>query len=117
MMLLQTHPFPVLRAKEIIKWEDSEQYQNILKGDYARESAGEAPAGAGTPVGPVSKVCPNCKKLADVSATTCVYCGTSLSTAHLVCSNCHIRVFPNWQTCPGCGSQLKTTSEEEAVPA
>jgi Zn-dependent protease with chaperone function len=116
-MLAQTHPFPVLRAKEIIKWSGGEQYQNILNGDYARESAGAPAAAEAKPVGPVSKVCPNCKKLSTLSAVTCVHCGTGLGTAHRVCTNCHIRVFPNWQTCPGCGAQLNTTAEEEAVPA
>jgi Zn-dependent protease with chaperone function len=117
MMLVQTHPFPVLRAKEIIKWSGSEQYENILAGNYAQEANGSNGAKAAEHTGPVSKVCPNCKKLSAVSATHCLSCGSSLSGGHQVCSNCHIRVFANWQTCPGCGAELRATPAEEAAAA
>lgn len=117
MLLLQTHPFPVIRAKEIIKWSETEQYRNILEGNYPRHVNGASAATAAAPEGPVSKVCPNCKKLAGVSATHCLHCGTDLASAHRVCSNCHIRVFATWQKCPGCGAQLATSSSEEAVAA
>ncbi|HXV43233.1 MAG TPA: M48 family metallopeptidase, partial [Anaerolineae bacterium] len=63
MLLLQTHPFPIVRAKEIINWADSEQYQNILAGNYAQESA--SPALLLTE--PMAKVCPNCEQMANAS--------------------------------------------------
>jgi Zn-dependent protease with chaperone function len=110
LMLLQTHPFPVVRAKEIMKWGDSEHYQNILKGDYVRGAG--SPALLLKPAEAVHKVCPKCKRASNASASTCLACGSSLSRARLICANCQIKVFAAWQTCPGCGSRLAVTSEE-----
>ncbi len=36
LLLLQTHPFPVLRVAELQKWVDSGEYDKILGGDYER---------------------------------------------------------------------------------
>jgi len=110
MMLMQTHPFPIVRAKEIMGWGESEQYQNILKGEYVHHAGSSALA----VTGPVAKVCPNCKQLANVSAKTCLSCGSSLRGGGRVCTNCGVKVFSTWQTCPGCGSQLKVETEEVA---
>ncbi len=41
-LLGQTHPFAVLRVVEIERWAQSEDYQRILRGDYARGSAKDA---------------------------------------------------------------------------
>ncbi len=38
-LLGRTHPFPVLRIREIRRWVDSGDYDTILKGDYERRSA------------------------------------------------------------------------------
>lgn len=108
MMLLQTHPFPIVRAKEIMGWGDSEQYQSILQGDYIRQSDSLTAMLAE----PVNKVCPKCGQFSSVSASMCLACGSSLQNAHLACAKCHIRVFSTWTTCPGCGNQLKMPVEE-----
>src|SRR5262249_22816482 len=34
MTLEQTHPFPALRAREIMRWSNSDEYQRILRGEY-----------------------------------------------------------------------------------
>ncbi len=102
MLLLQTHPFPVVRAREIMDWADGEQYQAILRGDYVRDSASATLA----TVEPVGRVCPQCGQVSNLEATTCLACGSSLQGGHRVCNNCHIRVFSTWTTCPGCGNQL-----------
>lgn len=103
MMLIQTHPFPIVRAKEIMGWATSEQYQNILAGDYVQDAA--SPALLLTE--PMAKVCPQCKRLVNASAPLCLACGSSLKGARRVCAKCHIKVFSSWDMCPGCGSQLQ----------
>lgn len=35
-MLRQTHPYTVLRVKEILSWAESDQYKNILNGNYQK---------------------------------------------------------------------------------
>lgn len=115
LMLVQTHPFPVIRAKEILEWGNAEQYQSIMAGDYVRNGAG-APAAAKY-AEPVSKVCPNCRRVSNHAAQFCLACGGSLRQAGLICTKCHIKVFSTWRTCPGCGSQLTTPSEKEVALA
>jgi Zn-dependent protease with chaperone function/RNA polymerase subunit RPABC4/transcription elongation factor Spt4 len=112
-MLVQTHPFPIVRAKEIMEWGVSEQYQSILQGDYIRQSDSLTAMLAE----PVNKVCPSCGQFSSVSASMCLACGSSLKNAHLACAKCRIRVFPTWTTCPGCGSQLKMAEEVQSVGA
>lgn len=108
MMLLQTHPFPIVRVKEILQWADTKQYQDILAGDYLLKTISAAAAVSE----PTSKICPNCKQLANASASKCGACGASLQEARLVCSKCQVKVFPGWQSCPGCGSQLQPQPAE-----
>jgi Zn-dependent protease with chaperone function len=108
LMLLQTHPFPVVRVKEIMQWGESEHYKNILSGNYVRGNVSLLPLISE----PVSQICPECNKLSPASALACFSCGSSLRGARLVCSNCHIRVFETWQTCPGCGSSLTQAPQE-----
>lgn len=110
MMLLQTHPFPVVRAKEIMDWGESEQYQNILRGNYVR-SAGSPDLVVSEPV---AKICPSCREATNASTSICLACGSSLRGARLVCAKCHVKVFSTWQTCPSCGSQLTIPAEESA---
>ncbi|GAB3509772.1 M48 family metallopeptidase [Spirosoma knui] len=38
-MLRQTHPYTVLRVKEILSWADSEHYKQILSGNYQKLGA------------------------------------------------------------------------------
>lgn len=112
MMLMQTHPFPTVRVKEIMQWAESDQYQAILNGDYVR--LGDSPDLR--IIEPVAQVCPKCRTLASPAAKICLACGQNLHRARLVCANCRVKVFDTWQTCPGCGSQLKP-SAEKAAPA
>lgn len=110
MMLLQTHPFPIVRAKEIMAWSGSEQYQQILNGNYVQQSS--SPALVVTE--PVGRVCPKCGQLASVAAPLCLACGASLKGAPRACARCRIRVFANWQTCPGCGNSLVLPAQDLA---
>jgi hypothetical protein len=103
MMLMQTHPFPIVRVKEILDWAKGEQYQQILAGDYLLAGVPSAMA-IDSPIG---KICPNCSQLAGQSATKCSACGHSLQAARLVCGQCRVKVFSTWQACPNCGNQLQ----------
>ncbi|CCH01155.1 peptidase M48, Ste24p [Fibrella aestuarina BUZ 2] len=38
-MLKQTHPYTVLRVKEILSWADSDHYKKILAGEYQKQVA------------------------------------------------------------------------------
>jgi Zn-dependent protease with chaperone function len=107
MLLLQTHPFPIVRAKEIMAWGESEQYQNILAGNYVR--GGTSPTLAITE--PMSKICPKCAHHVPVSASSCYACGSNLKGARLICTACGIKVFSTWHTCPGCGAKLQSTAQ------
>ena len=42
-MLKQTHPYTVLRVKEILAWADSDQYRQILAGNYEKALPPAAP--------------------------------------------------------------------------
>ncbi len=103
MMLQQTHPFPIVRAKEITDWGGSDQYQHILAGNYVQQTG--SPALLLTE--PVGKVCPTCERIVNASAPICLACGSDLKGARLVCAKCHVKVFSTWQTCPKCGSLLR----------
>jgi Zn-dependent protease with chaperone function/RNA polymerase subunit RPABC4/transcription elongation factor Spt4 len=102
MLLLQTHPFPIVRAKEIMEWSESEQYQAILQGDYVRHVSSPALLVSE----PVGRICPKCGQLGQIDAATCLACGSSMGGGRRVCANCRIKVFSTWTTCPGCGQTL-----------
>lgn len=51
-MLRQTHPYTVLRVKEIMAWSESEQYKAILSGDYQKMGAPALPKDPDAPTEP-----------------------------------------------------------------
>jgi RNA polymerase subunit RPABC4/transcription elongation factor Spt4 len=92
-------------------WSESEQYQEILNGNYVHK----IDSSALVLTGPVGRVCPSCGQVANVEAPFCLACGVSLKGARRVCAKCGIRVFKDWQTCPGCGSSLIMPVEEQGA--
>jgi Zn-dependent protease with chaperone function len=60
----ETHPFPVMRAREIKEWAQSESYLRLLRGDYPRtdtEAGKRTCAACGTVVTNVTfRFCPEC---------------------------------------------------------
>jgi Zn-dependent protease with chaperone function len=110
MMLLQTHPFPIVRAKEIMDWGESEHYHDILHGEYVHHDA----SAELVVTEPVGKVCPTCQRTTNASAKTCRACGSNLKGAKLVCGQCGIKVFASWTTCPGCGNELQQEMKQAA---
>lgn len=62
--LEQTHPFPALRAREIKRWAQSEEYRRILRGEYPRTEPGagerRCPRCAFAVSNPNFRFCPEC---------------------------------------------------------
>lgn len=70
----QTHPIPVLRAREALRYGESDEYRAILAGNYRRRDR-VSPTAAATEV--VS--CPRCGKETDAAAFSfCTHCGADL---------------------------------------
>lgn len=80
----KTHPIPVLRAKEVLRWGATDEYKNIVAGNYVfRDKVGDRRRG------PLSTItmktlanerltCPSCGKETDAAFTFCINCGTVL---------------------------------------
>lgn len=119
----QTHPYPVVRVKEIVQWAQSAEYRQILEGNYRRAQAVTAGNGwqgvqANTPRG---VECPGqkCKYPCDEDALFCVNCATNLRGARLICGRCRAGVDDDWLICITCGNRLHHEASEQleaAVP-
>ena len=59
----QSHPFSAVRVREILKWGQSSQYQNLMQNIQLLSSG---------------KNCPNCGKAVSNTWAYCKYCGTKL---------------------------------------
>jgi Zn-dependent protease with chaperone function len=63
-MKFQTHPFPALRAREINRWSETEEYRAILQGEYPRVDSESldrrCPKCAALIWNPVFRFCPEC---------------------------------------------------------
>ncbi len=71
--LTRTHPFPVLRAYELNKWADSEEYHNICSGNYDRFKAeNDKKQRMG------ERKCPHCGHLNPDKITYCQRCAQIL---------------------------------------
>jgi Zn-dependent protease with chaperone function len=120
-MMKATHPYPVVRVKEIRQWARSSEYQDILNGNYKSFKALLA-AGfwqdviVGTLRG---KECPNakCKYPNDDDFTFCLNCQTNIRSAQLICSKCCKGVDDDWNVCMTCGFRLKPQELPEANTA
>jgi Zn-dependent protease with chaperone function len=71
----KTHPIPVLRAREVLRYGEGDEYKDILAGKYLRRDRkrGMLASGFAAPV-----TCPNCGRDADRSFSFCTHCGASL---------------------------------------
>lgn len=82
-----THPMLVVRASEIVKWADGNEYQDILAGRYKRKEGpsvrptnGSATSGVNqaAAVGDQLIVCPHCKR-AQSNKHFCSFCGGEIA--------------------------------------
>ena len=68
MVRWQTHPFPAMRAREIMQWSESAEYRTLLRGDYPRAN----PAAN-------KRTCPSCgTSVSNVTFQFCPDCGQPL---------------------------------------
>lgn len=56
----QNHPFTAVRVREILKWAESEPYQNIINGGAPRPDGDKCCPACHRPVGPDWKFCRHC---------------------------------------------------------
>ncbi len=89
----ETHPFSVLRVKQISDWVASGAYDKIMEGSYTRDVHGEHELGQRVE-------CPGCKKAVNSKLRYCPHCGTGLK-----------KPGPKGSECQQCGSPLASFAE------
>ncbi len=70
----KTHPIPVLRAREVLRWGTGEQYHDIVSGKYVRRDKNSLIPAPSSPV-----LCETCGQLADSAFSFCTHCGAELT--------------------------------------
>lgn len=82
-----THPMLVVRASEIVKWADGNEYQDIIAGRYKRRAGSSVPPTNGSASRGVNQaavagdhliVCPHCKR-GQSNRHFCSFCGGEIS--------------------------------------
>ncbi len=82
-----THPMLVVRASEIVKWADGNEYQDIIAGRYKRKPGSTVRPTNGSATSGVNQaaaagdqliVCPHCKR-AQSNRHFCSYCGGEIA--------------------------------------
>jgi len=114
-MMEATHPYPVVRVKEIRAWAKSEEYEQIIKGTYKKFTPKLTVAGWQdlTILTPRARECPNpkCKYPCDENFTFCPSCQTNVRTGLLICGKCRHPVESDWTFCMSCAHSLQVTEE------
>jgi Zn-dependent protease with chaperone function len=107
-MMRQTHPFPVVRVREVRMWSRSAEYADIVAGRYrALPGLGSKALNEDFVIEtPRARRCPSCQRLSPDSATFCASCQANLRGGTLVCSKCRELVEAGWAACAGCGTWL-----------
>ncbi len=124
-LLQQTHPFPVLRVKEISEWSTSPQYLGILNGEYQRLEA--APAPVPPVMGPqgapgaaeiaTGARCQACGAFVNPGGRFCSECGAETKVSVPTCGQCHAVIQLGWVHCPNCGNRLVSETPAQVPPA
>jgi hypothetical protein len=70
----KTHPIPVLRAKAVLDWGNSDEYRRIVAGQYLRRGETSSTAVA-------RRRCPSCGAWSPSSFSFCTACGKSPESA------------------------------------
>lgn len=73
----KSHPNPVIRAREALRYGESDEYREILSGRYPRRDRKGSLTSA--PTRPVS--CPGCRRDTDAAFSFCTFCGSTLANA------------------------------------
>ena len=86
-LLQTTHPHPVVRVKEIEDWYTSDQFRDILSGNYrtvdqdTSRAPAAGPAPKTSPFSPPTRTCPKCGGPHAADARFCPSCGTLINQA------------------------------------
>lgn len=102
----RTHPMPVVRAKEIMQWSQSDEYQEILAGNYLTMTDELSPRQTEQPTGPV---CPNCNTVNPEGYKFCYKCRAKALQKDQgggKCPQCHAVIRAGAKFCFKCGAQL-----------
>lgn len=99
----QTHPYPIIRVKEIMEWGNSADYQNIMAGKYQKETPQLPGAPAGFLASP-SVICPHCNQVVMASGAFCYHCGKRLEEPPRLCVKCSEPIIPDARFCAVCGT-------------
>jgi Zn-dependent protease with chaperone function/RNA polymerase subunit RPABC4/transcription elongation factor Spt4 len=98
-----THPIPILRAREIVRWNDDMQYRAISDGKYQRRAGGnEACDSCGTTAAATDPYCPHCGQ-PRASAEGRTADGTKADNH---CTSCYAAVPAGLAQCPVCGKAI-----------
>lgn len=110
-MISQTHPYPVVRVREVRVWSKSVEYADIVSGRYRALPAlgGKARDEDFLIETPRAHRCPSCQRLSPEDATFCSSCQANVRGGQLVCSKCREPAEVSWAACVGCGSWLNGT--------
>ena len=118
-MRVETHPYPVVRVKQIRSWARSDQYAQILAGKYRQESSVVSQKEGWQVVTvetPRARECPKCRYPCNEDYAFCPSCQTNVRSAPLICGKCRQPVEADWAACMSCGSWL-TESRPDATKA
>jgi predicted Zn-dependent protease len=106
MVMGRTHPLSVIRVKEIMEWEQSEEYQRILSGDYLTMAAEQKTArksGQG-------RICSHCKTFVPDEAKFCFKCGALIPEVtpaqEKPCPACNTSNVAGAKFCFKCGTKI-----------
>lgn len=108
-LLQQTHPYPVVRVKEIKAWANSQEYADIMNGRYAKGDALPPAGQLALPGAPRVRLCPNpkCQYPCADNFRFCPNCQSNIGDAPLICGSCRSQVEAHWIVCSFCGNQMQ----------
>ncbi len=76
----RSHPIPVIRAREVLRWGAGEEYAKIIAGDYPRRGE-PVPKRSSKTSAPLLVTCPHCAESTDAAFSFCTSCGKDRSEA------------------------------------
>jgi Zn-dependent protease with chaperone function len=107
-LLDTTHPYPVVRVREVRHYAASSEYANILAGNYQR---GQPRLTDGSWAGVDVKTrrfkrCASCNYPCNEDYVFCPHCQANTRDLKLHCASCKLPVEDAWVHCMQCGARL-----------